>query len=299
MTIRRIALIYDDRPRPETTGVYCHRALKELAEVRHFRPDQVDEISKACFDLFLSIDDGLRYHFPEHLRPSAFWAIDTHMDLPWYLTKAKDFDFVFTAQKDGAEELRNAGIASAQWLPLACDPELQRRFDIGKTWDIAFVGTILPGPRQELLALIQERFPNSFVGQCYFEEMAKVYSSARIIFNRSVKNDLNMRVFEALCSGSLLITNEIPGNGLDELFTHGKHLVTYGSSEELLARISYYLKHAGERQATAAAGRDEVLARHTYRHRMERLLEVVESRRSTTGRHFNSKLRAEARSIVL
>ena len=32
------------------------------------------------FDLYLNIDDGLRYQVPAELRPSACWAIDTHLD---------------------------------------------------------------------------------------------------------------------------------------------------------------------------------------------------------------------------
>ena len=41
MEIRRVAVIYDDRDRPETTGVYCRRALESLVEVVHFRADDL------------------------------------------------------------------------------------------------------------------------------------------------------------------------------------------------------------------------------------------------------------------
>ena len=44
-----------------------------------------------------------------------------------------------------------------------------------------------------------------FVGRAYFEEMAKIYSASRLVFNRSIKNDVNMRVFEAVACGSLLL----------------------------------------------------------------------------------------------
>ena len=36
MDIRRVALIFDDRPRPETTGVYCRRALESPGRGRAF-----------------------------------------------------------------------------------------------------------------------------------------------------------------------------------------------------------------------------------------------------------------------
>ena len=72
------------------------------------------------------------------------------------------------------------GSHSAAWLPLACDPEIHRKHDVAKQYDVAFVGNVFPGPRADLLELIRRRYPNSFVGQCYFEEMARTYSAARI-----------------------------------------------------------------------------------------------------------------------
>ncbi len=43
--------------------------------------------------------------------------------------------------------------------------------------------------------------------------MAQTYSAARLAFNRSIKNDVNMRVFEAVACGSLLVTNDLAANG--------------------------------------------------------------------------------------
>jgi len=119
MAIRRVALIFDSVQRPETTGVYCLRALRQLVEVTHFQPSELDRILRQGFDIYLNIDDGLRFHLPPDLRPSAWWAIDTHLDFAWARQKALGFDLVFAAQRDGADELRRAGIASAARLPLA------------------------------------------------------------------------------------------------------------------------------------------------------------------------------------
>ncbi len=80
VAIRRVALIYDDRARPETTGVYCLRALGRLVEVEHFQPDELEQVPREGFDLFLNIDDGFPYHLPSDLRPCAWWAIDTHVN---------------------------------------------------------------------------------------------------------------------------------------------------------------------------------------------------------------------------
>ena len=146
MAIRRVALIYDDRARPETTGVYCLRALRRLVEVEHFQPDELERIPRDGFDLYLNIDDGFPYHLPSDLRPCAWWAIDTHLNFESCLEKAPRFDVVFAAQRDGADALRRAGISSAAWLPLACDPEIHGKHEVAKQYDVAFVGKCFPRP---------------------------------------------------------------------------------------------------------------------------------------------------------
>src|SRR5262245_55676819 len=262
MAISKVAVIFDNRVRPDTTGVYCRRALGRLVEVEHFLPTELSRIPQNVFDLYVNIDDGLQYRLPRALRPCAFWAIDTHLNPDWYVEKGPDFDRVYAAQRDGAALLRQAGITSAGWLPLACDPEIHRKHDVPKTLDICFLGHLFPGPRQDLLDLIQRRFRNTFVGQRFFEEMAQMYSSARIVFNRSLRNDINMRVFEALACGSLLMTNDLRDNGQAELFRDGIHLAIYADANELLDKLEFYLRREELRERIAAAGLEEAIARH-------------------------------------
>ena len=111
--------------------------------------------------------------------------------------------------------------------------------------------------------------------------MAKTYSSARISFNRSIKNDVNMRVFEATVCGSLLLTNDLTDNGQAELLRDGVHIATYREKEDLLDKLSFYFDRQSLREKIAATGRAEALEKHTYGHRMERLLRDVESRSRT------------------
>ena len=85
------------------------------------------------------------------------------MDFAWCLQKARGFDLVFAAQRDGAEELRRGGIASAAWLPLGCDPEIHGKHDVAKQFDFAFVGHLFPGPRADLLNLIRRKYPDSLL----------------------------------------------------------------------------------------------------------------------------------------
>ncbi len=278
MPIQRVAVVFDDQARPETTGVYCLRALRRLVAVEHFRPTELDRVPRQGFDLYLNIDDGLDYRLPGDLRPCAWWVIDTHLNFDRDRVRAADFDLVFAAQRDGADGLRRAGVASASWLPLACDPDVHARHDVPKEYELCFVGNVFPGPRADLLLTLRQLFPRTFVGQRYFEEMARTYSSSRIVFNRGVRNDVNMRVFEGLSCGSLLLTNDLAANGQAELFRDGVHLATYRDADELVDKARFYLAKGESRERVAAAGRAEALAKHTYRHRMETLLAEAERR---------------------
>jgi len=275
--IRRVAIIFDERTRPDTTRIYCRKALQSLVEVEYFHPDDVANVPRTGFDLYLVIDDGLDYPLPVELRPMAYWAIETHFDFDRCLQRAMQVDFVFAAQKDDTERMRKAGVATAQWLPLACDPEIHGQRDAAKERDLCFVGNVPAGPRADLLRLLQQYFKDIYVGNSNCEELARIYSATRIVFNRSRGSDVNRRVFEALASGSLLITNDLTENGQDELFRDGVHFATYRIGEELLDKLRYYLRHNELRERIAAAGRAEVLAKHTYRHRMEELLASVEA----------------------
>ncbi len=227
---------------------------------------------------------------PRIAGPAQFWAIDTHLDFDRCREKAPRFDLVFAAQRDGVDLLRGIGVQSASWLPLACDPGVHRKHDdVAKQYDVAFVGNVFPGPRAELLGIIQRRYRNSFVGQRYFDEMARTYSAARIVFNRSIRNDVNMRVFEAVACGSLLTTNDLSENGLGELLRDGVQLATYRDGDDLVDKLAFYLEREALRERIAAAGLAEVIAKHTYAHRMETILrraeEALSNRTVAVGHH--------------
>lgn len=72
-------------------------------------------------DLWIFVDDGRDDIDMDCPKPNACWLIDTHLGWEVRYEWAKQFDTVFTAQRDGAEKLIELGI-NAHWLPLACHP---------------------------------------------------------------------------------------------------------------------------------------------------------------------------------
>ncbi len=143
-------------------------------------------------------------------------------------------------------------------------------------YDVGFVGSITPSHtrRKRLLDQIGRHF-SLHCDRKFMNEMAEIFSQSKIVFNEAINRDLNMRVFEALCSGSLLVTDSAPGSGLEEFFQDNEHLVIF-KEENLIERIQFYLEHPEERLEIARKGQAEVLARHTYDHRAKFLLDTLD-----------------------
>ena len=138
-----------------------------------------------------------------------------------------------------------------------------------------FVGSIssTQDRRRDLLERLEKQFDLNCQRK-FMDEMAEHYSKSRIIFNNAINHDLNMRVFEALCSGSLLVTDSATGSGLDEIFKDKEHLIIYNDAN-LEDTISQYLQNDEDRDRISRQGRKEVLAHHTYAHRTETMINIL------------------------
>ncbi|MBI4382929.1 MAG: glycosyltransferase [Nitrospinae bacterium] len=287
---------------PEIVKLWNLEALKwEALPQDIFRPRQgsvLETMNKLPDrwhpDLYLWVENGIDTVPPDLDRlsiPKACYLIDTHIHLEQHKEIARYFDFVFLAQRRYVDDLKAAGSPSVHWLPLACDPEIHGMVETGKKRDVTFVGSVTPAHvrRKRLLETIGGHF-DLRVDRKFMDEMALAFSQSKIVFNEAIDNDLNMRVFEALCSGSLLVTDEAPGSGLTDLFADGKHLVLY-RDETLVETIGHYLRHPEERERIARQGREEVLEKHTYERRAEFMISTLEDHfrkheNDTTGRRL-------------
>ncbi len=273
----RLALLFN-KTRPDTTGVYFERALGTLGvQADHWALRDVERVPEG-YDAYLRIDYGDDYElaWPARLRPSIFYAIDTHLSRSWAKIRrmAGDYDAVFCCHRKASVSL-----PGARWLPVACDPQLHVAPPTARTLDMAFVGTDGGVPRKFYLQALRERYPNSAIGPADFRQMAALYGRAKIGFNYSIADDVNMRMFEVLAGGALLVTNALTGDDLARLdLSDRRDLVLYRRPEDLFPLIDYYLAHPQERETIARQGQQLALARHTYRHRMQELLAVLEYR---------------------
>lgn len=256
-------------------------------------PNDIDTDLGALEDLHEVLPEGWRPHlvvaisgggiplFTQTARlgcPMVYLSIDTWQCLMDY-HEAIHYDLVFAAQRAYIPHLRATGSRHVYWLPLACDPEVHYPVEMERPYDISFAGAASWAVHQErarLLTLLAHDFSVLAREGVHGDELCSTVSSGRLTFNHSAVQDLNMRIFEALAMGRPLLTNRASeANGLLDLFEDGKHLIAYDSDEDLVDKVRRYLDDESAREALARQGREEVLQRHTYSHRVEEILAIV------------------------
>jgi len=269
-----IALIFD-KSYPCTTGQYIRKALEKLGyNTIVLLPEEKNKIIEIKPDFVLAIDFATHYIFDVNYHPKAIWLIDTHLSLICDEVMARSFDIVFVAQKEDYEKLKRK-FKYVYWLPLAGDLDYHGKKSLKKIYDIAFVGKLGEGKRKKFLLKLKKEYPNSFIGEADCKQIGKIYSQSKIVFNYSIKNDINMRIFEGLISGSMVITNRIKNNGFEELFEEGKNIIVFENWNDLKKKIDYYLRNEEEREKIAANGYQKAIQFHKYEDRVKFILEKI------------------------
>jgi spore maturation protein CgeB len=117
-------------------------------------------------------------------------------------------------------------------------------------------------------------------GQIWGEEQVKALCAAKIGLNfhfdhqpGELDRGLNVRAFELPACGVFQLLQRVPS--VDEIFEVGKEIVCFGSKEEMLDKIKYYLAHDEERERIATAGRLRVLRDHTWSSRVKQMLQYM------------------------
>lgn len=107
-------------------------------------------------------------------------------------------------------------------------------------------------------------------------ELHRYYSSAAVVLNdhwpeMAAEGFVSNRVYDALACGAVVVSD--PVVGIDEQFDGA--VVTYRSRLDLHGAVTRLLGDEEERQWRAERGRAAVLERHTFAHRVERLLSLL------------------------
>lgn len=305
---KRIAIYYDVRfGRNDGAPLYYFNVLKNKwkLNVDHLIPEG-DTTQFGRYDYHFWVDwgeDGLPvdhdWRIPDDGGKKIYVVSDAHLGPDYRYKYATNFDYVFFNQKSFMPKFseyllqHKTNKAPKYWefLPHAVEPRAYPHTDIIKKYDICFIGHLQDVKnyngfsRIDFLDRMFKEFPNFYYGTRtpldpkvnMFEDAARKFCMSKIVLNISILDDINMRVFETMATGNFLLTNWIPT--LDDLFKDGKHLVTYKTLDEAVEKTKYYLAHEEEREKIALAGQKEVLAKHTYSHRIQTIFDVINSKK--------------------
>jgi hypothetical protein len=173
---------------------------------------------------------------------------------------------------------QKSGHPGAFLLPHAARRELFDLPELDRVFEVGWVGQ-LDGPiyrhRRRLLPLLARNFRmNDWRKRLSLEEVAAVYRSSRIVVNigrDDFPHDANLRVFEVLASGALLLTS-LPTELTRLGFQERVHFAGYSSDAEALSLVRSFLNNEADRSRIANAARAKVLQEHTYDQRVISLL---------------------------
>jgi spore maturation protein CgeB len=258
------------------------------AQIRHYKPDVVlnqalDEIPDAFFQ-------EMRKTIPLMVGQIASPLIEQ--------SKFPSYDLVISSLPNFVNYFRNQGIA-AELNRLAFQPSvLEKLRPTRNPYGATFVGSLSPyhKSRVDWIRSIAtqidlhiwgqgaDAFPEASPirkhhhGPAWGIEMFQILHDSRITLNHHIgiaegfAN--NMRLFEATGSGTLLVTDHKAN--LHEIFELGKEVIAYRSPGECLEAIRYFTEHESARKAIALAGQARTIRDHSYRRRMEELVEILE-----------------------
>jgi spore maturation protein CgeB len=249
-------------------------------------------------DVLLTLDMGIDLEFVRKIRSEVGLLVGQHAATP--LSDEKDwsiYDLMISSFPPTVAWSRERNIPAAlvRWC---ADPSILGRFpNTEKTIPVSFVGSFFDVHRSRTSLLEQlatmlplqvwglmpeNGFKDSPLKQCYRGtawgiDMFSVLAQSRITLNHHGNTPPyanNMRIYEATVVGALLVTDW--KQNLHEMFEPGTEVIAYHTAEECAELIHYYLEHEEERKTIAAAGQHRTLHEHTYYHRMQELLDVVQ-----------------------
>lgn len=160
------------------------------------------------------------------------------------------------------------------WLPYAYSPRWHYPVDAEREHDVMFIGRPDPQRVAMLLLMAQRGYKTHYNYGIVFDEARKQYAKTHLVFNWSIKDDTNARVFEAMAMGRALVTdrtldlNHLPFE--DEI-----HYMGFDVVDEGLERMEWLLGHDDERRQMEEAALKAVLP-HSYNARVKKILEAAE-----------------------
>jgi tetratricopeptide (TPR) repeat protein len=187
------------------------------------------------------------------------------------------FDWVVTDARGVATFRAQLDVAVDRWRAFSFDRLHHRRTDdVARDIDVLFVGSMNGEVQTERapwlarLARLSDRHRVLLVSGVYGDAYPALLNRARIVWNRSIRGELNMRAYEAPACGALLLM-ERENLEVRDVFTDGVSCALYDATD-LENQIARYLGRPDRLRRVADAGWRRVQS-ETYRDHFAALLD--------------------------
>jgi len=110
----------------------------------------------------------------------------------------------------------------------------------------------------------------------YYKDLPYLFNASKINFNATslqMKEAVNQRVFDVPACGAFILTDD--QEALHDLFEVGDEIITFKKKEEIPEIVKFYLNNQEKRQGIALKGRERILNNHTYKHRLNKMIEFM------------------------
>lgn len=240
---------------------------------------------------------GLKKYKPSKKHLNIIWNI-SHPDLISD-EEFRAYDIIFIASNTYAKKISKK-IGREVFPLLQCtDPELFYPCTVDKKNDLLFVGNSRGVYRKILRDLNTKKYDLSVYGRywekfidkkfiksnyCSYERLKGLYCSCKILLNdhwsdMREKGFINNRIFDALACKTFMISDYLPE--IKEEF--GDSVVMYYDKKDLDKKISIFLNNPDLRERIVERGHLEVLKNHTFKHRVDMILEKVKEEKKSLG----------------
>ena len=208
--------------------------------------------------------------------PTAFIALDVHLNLYWHRDYARLFDYVFTPhhtlfaalppewQHPALHHLPPMGI-TRPWVPFS-----------KRQHDLALWARLTPHRqiRTWMVELLQKEIGLHLRDDLSYGEMLDLYCHSRMIPNESISFEVNFRLLEGTSCGALVLSPDV-GPDQDSLFTPGKEILVYHDGLELLEQAAWGRKNPQSAERMGRSAWERVQKDHLPEQRAMGLLRAM------------------------
>ncbi|MFA9459041.1 glycosyltransferase [Halalkalibacter sp. AB-rgal2] len=282
-----------------------HSLLKESLEML----DKKIKIFQPTIIVIFGQDTHLAFEYVKHINvPIGLWVVNDPYRISDYYDKAKQYDFIITEESSCVPFYKKQLNIYAFHFPLGVNEQNYYPIpNVNKRYDFSFIGNATPSRLSFFHSLLKTQHNHTYilVGKGWNQlrqyklfknqiksvimkprDVCKIYNQSKIVLNlHRSDSDLNKnpyqlkaltpnnRTFDICAAKSFQLVSY--REGLKDYFDLNKEIVSFHDASDLADKINYFKQNKKKRELIAKNGFIRTLQCHTYKQRVETLLNTL------------------------